>query len=234
MDFIKELLSEASKKKVKVAKSSRRAVYHADYVKTKNKPYRKYHKDDHHVTESDEWEMSSDVPEDDMEGPEMGVEADDVAQGADGHADIAAELARIIDELSELLSQYDECDGETEEPSSEEPTEEPSEEQRPGSSFSPQFSSWLQKTSGVTLNEFGSTALPMTRVASINTVGSKTKDDYKSEAADRVRKLASHFKQDGAFAGSLNVLKHLTTNHHQKGGKHGERIFNIVQKYLSK
>lgn len=46
MELLKELLqldeAESKKKKVKVSKKATRAVYHRDYVKTKNKPYRKY------------------------------------------------------------------------------------------------------------------------------------------------------------------------------------------------
>ncbi|MGZ8924612.1 MAG: hypothetical protein ACXW2E_01890 [Nitrososphaeraceae archaeon] len=44
MEFLKELtqINEAKKKPLKKAA---KAVYHRDYVRTKNKPYRKYHKD---------------------------------------------------------------------------------------------------------------------------------------------------------------------------------------------
>lgn len=46
MELLVELLNlvEAEKKKGKVTKSLRQKVYHADYVKTKHKPYRKNQK----------------------------------------------------------------------------------------------------------------------------------------------------------------------------------------------
>lgn len=51
MEFLRELLqldeAESKKKKVKVSKKAVRAVYHRDYVKTKNKPYRKYDPEDY-------------------------------------------------------------------------------------------------------------------------------------------------------------------------------------------
>jgi hypothetical protein len=48
MEFLKELLQlDEAKKKVKVSKKAVRAVYHRDYVKTKNKPYRKYDADEY-------------------------------------------------------------------------------------------------------------------------------------------------------------------------------------------
>lgn len=49
MEMLKELLQldEAKKKKAKVSKKATRAVYHRDYVKTKNKPYRKYDPDEY-------------------------------------------------------------------------------------------------------------------------------------------------------------------------------------------
>ena len=46
MKLLKELMEVAlmeEEKKSSVAKSTRAAVYHADYVKTKKKKYRKYH-----------------------------------------------------------------------------------------------------------------------------------------------------------------------------------------------
>lgn len=44
MKLLLELLTleEAKKKKTKVSRSLRQKVYHADYVKTKDKPYRQY------------------------------------------------------------------------------------------------------------------------------------------------------------------------------------------------
>lgn len=44
MKFLKELLEEGKKKPLKKAAQS---VYHRDYVKTKNKPYRKYDKEEY-------------------------------------------------------------------------------------------------------------------------------------------------------------------------------------------
>lgn len=44
MELLKEILAEA--KKVPLKKVAR-SVYHRDYVKTKNKPYRKYDADKH-------------------------------------------------------------------------------------------------------------------------------------------------------------------------------------------
>ena len=40
MDFLRELLEEGKKKKP--LKQAAKSVYHRDYEKTKNKPYRKY------------------------------------------------------------------------------------------------------------------------------------------------------------------------------------------------
>lgn len=37
-----EIIEESKKKKPKVSKSLRHKVYHADYVKTKDKAYRQY------------------------------------------------------------------------------------------------------------------------------------------------------------------------------------------------
>lgn len=44
MQILTELLTilEAKKKPAKVSKKIRHKVYHADYLRTKNKPYRKY------------------------------------------------------------------------------------------------------------------------------------------------------------------------------------------------
>lgn len=46
MELLVELLTliEAEKKKGKVSKTLRQKVYHADYLKTKNRPYRKHQK----------------------------------------------------------------------------------------------------------------------------------------------------------------------------------------------
>lgn len=44
MEFLRELLNEAAKKKP--LKKAAASVYHRDYVKTKNKPYRKYDPED--------------------------------------------------------------------------------------------------------------------------------------------------------------------------------------------
>ncbi len=41
MEFLRELLEEGKKKK-KPLKAAAKSVYHRDYEKTKNKPYRKY------------------------------------------------------------------------------------------------------------------------------------------------------------------------------------------------
>jgi hypothetical protein len=45
MELLKELLNEAAKKKP--LKKAAKSVYHRDYVKTKNKPYRKYDAAEH-------------------------------------------------------------------------------------------------------------------------------------------------------------------------------------------
>lgn len=45
MELLRELLNEAEKKK-KVGKKTAALVYHRDYLKTKNKPYRQYDPDD--------------------------------------------------------------------------------------------------------------------------------------------------------------------------------------------
>lgn len=42
MQLLREMLLEKAKKPLKKAA---KAVYHRDYLKTKNKPYRKYHPD---------------------------------------------------------------------------------------------------------------------------------------------------------------------------------------------
>jgi hypothetical protein len=46
MEFLRELLTEAAKKK-KVLSKAAKAVYHRDYEKTKNKPYRQYDEEDY-------------------------------------------------------------------------------------------------------------------------------------------------------------------------------------------
>jgi hypothetical protein len=48
MELLKEMLQleEADKKKPSLKKAAK-SVYHRDYVKTKNKPYRKYDKEEH-------------------------------------------------------------------------------------------------------------------------------------------------------------------------------------------
>ncbi len=45
MEFLRELLNESAKKK-KSLKKAAQSVYHRDYLKTKNKPYRKYDPED--------------------------------------------------------------------------------------------------------------------------------------------------------------------------------------------
>jgi hypothetical protein len=71
MEFLRDLL-EASKKKSKVSRTTARAVYHRDYVKTKKKPYRKYDPADHaSLTEdiTDTADVSAGAPQDaDFEG----------------------------------------------------------------------------------------------------------------------------------------------------------------------
>lgn len=47
MDFIKELLAEAKREKV-VSKDAAHDVYHRDYLRTRNKKYRKYNKNKEH------------------------------------------------------------------------------------------------------------------------------------------------------------------------------------------
>ena len=42
MEFLKEMLNLDEAAKKKPLKKAAKAVYHRDYVKTKNKPYRKY------------------------------------------------------------------------------------------------------------------------------------------------------------------------------------------------
>lgn len=56
MEMLKELLQldEAEKKKKKkVSKTAAKAVYHRDYVRTKNKPYRKYDPDEYVADKKD-------------------------------------------------------------------------------------------------------------------------------------------------------------------------------------
>ncbi len=45
LDFLKELMIITEKKQGKKLKKAAKSVYHRDYVKTKNKPYRKYDKE---------------------------------------------------------------------------------------------------------------------------------------------------------------------------------------------
>lgn len=51
MDFIKELLAEAKREKA-VSRETAHDVYHRDYLRTRNKKYRKYHKDTKNETTS--------------------------------------------------------------------------------------------------------------------------------------------------------------------------------------
>lgn len=56
MEMLKELLQldEAEKKKkLKVSKKAAHAVYRRDYLKTKNKPYRKYDPEDYQSDKGD-------------------------------------------------------------------------------------------------------------------------------------------------------------------------------------
>lgn len=46
MALLREMLLDEGKK-VKVSKKTARAVYHRDYMKTRNKPYRKYDEDEY-------------------------------------------------------------------------------------------------------------------------------------------------------------------------------------------
>ena len=49
---LSSLLNEESKPK-KVSKKTAKSVYRRDYLKTRNKPYRKYHSDDTKPTQSE-------------------------------------------------------------------------------------------------------------------------------------------------------------------------------------
>ena len=57
MEMLKELLqldeAEKKKKKLKVSKKAVRAVYHRDYLNTKDKPYRKYDADKYKANKKD-------------------------------------------------------------------------------------------------------------------------------------------------------------------------------------
>jgi len=52
MEFLRELLTEAAKKK-KPLKKAAQSVYHRDYMKTRNKPYRKYDPDEYQREKKD-------------------------------------------------------------------------------------------------------------------------------------------------------------------------------------
>jgi len=224
MDFIRELLEAEKDGKKKKKRTAAAQTYHRDYIRTKKKPYRKYHPDTEATNEAMEIELSG--------GEEGNDEVD--------HGAIMAELERIIGELSELLTKYDEFKGGEEGADYEEdfgqemgpeeqPTEEPAEEPEPQPKFSPQFSSWLQKTSGVTLNEIG--AIGMVHPKSVVVGRSVKHTDYKKEAGERVKHLASKFGPGSTIPGALETFKQLTGKH---GGKHGDRIYKIVTNHISK
>lgn len=48
MEFLRELLLLDEAKKPKVSKKTAKSVYRRDYLKTKDKPYRKYDAEEHH------------------------------------------------------------------------------------------------------------------------------------------------------------------------------------------
>lgn len=52
MEFLKELLLISEEAKARVSKKAAKSVYRRDYLKTKNKPYRKYDPQDHKSEES--------------------------------------------------------------------------------------------------------------------------------------------------------------------------------------
>jgi len=52
MEFLKELLQLDEAEKSKSLKKAAKSVYRRDYLKTKNKPYRKYDPQDHKSEES--------------------------------------------------------------------------------------------------------------------------------------------------------------------------------------
>jgi hypothetical protein len=265
MDFIRELLDESKGKKKKgPTRVARHAVYHADYLKTKNKPYRKYHKDGRPMTEGDELEFSGDRNNMDVDQSQEDMPQDDMSQDQDFAADefggeeggqeggdIAAELERIIADLSELLDQYDAEQGGEEQPEGGE--EQPEEqlpddiegqdqeypEETPGDQeekqFSPQFSSWLQKMSGVDLKEYApSTMFPKTAVSAPIVKAAKPCCLYKKQAAAKVKEIAGKFSKEADVTTALATIKKVAIKHHQNGGKHGERIYNILSKHMSK
>ncbi len=117
MDLIKELV-EASR----VSRKSAASVYHRDYERTKNKPYRKYDKRKHAKgTEEEE------VSDSELAGAESQVEegAWDFIKGAAGHvgntvkqavgntvqagqtASLQGDLAKKVEQLGQALAVYD-------------------------------------------------------------------------------------------------------------------------------